>query len=82
MMLIERHLEVPCRVFGKPREHLLVHARHPRGRVEQPLAVGVFPNAFQYQANTLLYLGVVHGSSSCETARRLYRSSHYRRFGA
>ncbi len=59
--LIKGHVEMARRVLFQAPEHFLVHAGHARGRFQQPLAIGVFPDTFQNQAHACFNLRCIHG---------------------
>ena len=61
MPLIEGHIEMTRRIFLQAAEHFLVHAGHARRRVQQPLALGVFPDTFQNQADACFDFRCIHG---------------------
>ena len=59
--LVEGHVEMPRRVLFQAAQHFLVHTGHARRRLPQPLALGVFPDAFQNQADACFDFRCIHG---------------------
>lgn len=62
MPLVELLDEQLAGILVQAGEYLLVHARDARGRLAQPLAVGVLPHALEDEPDALLDLGRIHPS--------------------
>ena len=60
VMLVERLAEMLGGILLHAREHLLVHARHARGRLDEPVAVGILPDPLQDHPHALFDLLKIH----------------------